>query len=72
MRQNHNTIPWGPVIPHEVYEGYVAFCKRQRDRTEHCDFDRRHQERRVSNPDHTRYMRPVNPTSEDINNGTIS
>lgn len=48
MRLNHTTIPWGPVIPHEQYEGYVAFVQRQKDRAKHSEFDRRHQERRVA------------------------
>lgn len=49
MRQQHTTIPWGPVIPHETYEGYIAFCERQRDRVRRVnpDFERRHQERRL-------------------------
>ena len=48
MRQNYTTIPWGPVVPHETYEGYVAFCQRQKDRQKHSEFDRRHQDRRVA------------------------
>lgn len=52
MRTNHTKIPWGPVVPHVVYEGYVAFCERQRDRVRRInpDFERRHQERRVTVP----------------------
>ncbi len=49
MRKNHTDIPWGPIIPHEIYEGYVAFCQRQKDRVRRLnpDFERRHQERRA-------------------------
>ena len=50
MSREHTIIPWGPIVPHEVYEGYIAFCQRQRERCKHVDFDRRHQDRRVSNP----------------------
>jgi hypothetical protein len=32
MRKRHTTIPWGPIVTRETWEGYVAFCKRQRDR----------------------------------------
>ena len=32
MRQNHTTIPWHPTDQYDLYEGYVAFCQRQRER----------------------------------------
>ena len=41
MRKNHTNIPWGPIITHETYEGYVAFCKRQKERLEAMDPQRR-------------------------------
>ena len=31
-RGNHTDIPWGPVVPHETYDGYRDFCKRQKER----------------------------------------